>query len=99
MATRRATCLVAILLVVSLVFIDEIKGEAVAGISKGTAELGRKAGSVAPRSTCKEHRLYSWKGPCVEVACMASCVLTLQQGGHCGDGNFFYRYCLCFVCD
>uniref|UniRef100_K3YE14 Knottin scorpion toxin-like domain-containing protein n=1 Tax=Setaria italica TaxID=4555 RepID=K3YE14_SETIT len=44
---------------------------------------------------CAETKLY--KGPCLELICVAACLLEMHQGGHC-KGSWFWGRCLCFTC-
>ncbi|KAJ1270595.1 hypothetical protein BS78_06G064500 [Paspalum vaginatum] len=105
MATRGGSCLMTLLLLVSLVLTtgDVINGEQerLAGIgSEGPAAVelgGGKGSSVDPRSRCTEQKLY--RGPCIEAACVAACMLSFRQGGHCSSGGFFTKHCLCYACE
>ncbi|PUZ46789.1 hypothetical protein GQ55_7G110600 [Panicum hallii var. hallii] len=95
------TVVLAILLVVSLVFADVVvKGQQLGGsegpelVDSGSGDDGG-GNRVSPKSECSESKLYT--GPCVEMVCLAACMLQMHHGGHC-KGSFFWGGCHCFAC-
>nr|CAB3484282.1 unnamed protein product [Digitaria exilis] len=63
-------------------------------MENGSGDGGMVAGGVSPRSECTEKALYH--GPCLEMVCVAGCLLQVRSGGHCKGGLF--GACMCFVC-
>jgi len=63
--------------------------------SGGSGDDDGGGNRVSPKSDCSESKLYT--GPCVELVCMAACMMELHHGGHC-KGSFFVGRCYCFAC-
>ncbi|KAG2565651.1 hypothetical protein PVAP13_7NG118800 [Panicum virgatum] len=96
------TVILAILLVFSLVFADVVvKGQQLGGsegqelVDSGSGDDDGGGNRVSPKSDCRESRLYT--GPCVEMICVAACMMQWHHGGHC-QGSFFRGSCYCFAC-
>nr|CAB3484284.1 unnamed protein product [Digitaria exilis] len=92
------TAALTILVVLSLVFADQIRAsQQLRGGGHGqelVADGGGGGGAVSPKD-CREEALYH--GPCIKAICAVACLLQMRHGGHCPEG--LVGPCSCFVCD
>ncbi|CAL5032567.1 unnamed protein product [Urochloa decumbens] len=95
------TGVLAILLVVSLVSADVVKGQQLGGsegqelAASSSSSDGGSNNEVSPKKDCRENKLY--QGPCVDLMCATACFIQLHLGGHC-KGAWFWGGCYCFAC-
>lgn len=54
---------------------------------------GDGGNGVIPKGDC--HEATFWKGPCLELVCVAACLFKKKHGGHC---TALLGKCRCFVC-